>query len=84
MQPRTAQTAKSAADPHSPIHHTRKMSAQFSQLIEHLRRDIVEVDEPQFRAICETAAEVMGGLVTTFRHYEQKREAAWNRQARNS
>jgi hypothetical protein len=75
-QPRTAQAAESAAEPHSPLHHTRKMSAQFSQLIDHLRRDVGVVDEPQFRAMCETAADVMGGLVTAFRRYEQKREAA--------
>jgi hypothetical protein len=29
--------------------------------------------------MCETAAEVLGGLVTTFRHYQQKNEKAWQR-----
>jgi hypothetical protein len=28
----------------------------------------------------ETAAEVLGGLVTAFRHYEEQSERAWKRQ----
>jgi hypothetical protein len=27
----------------------------------------------------ETAAEVIGGLVTAFRHYDEKNERAWKR-----
>jgi hypothetical protein len=52
-------------------------------VIDNLRRDIDQVDEPQFKAMLETAAEVLGGLVTAFRHYEQKGEHAW-KPARNS
>jgi hypothetical protein len=87
MQPRTAQSGQSGeptADIHDPLHHTRKMSAQFAEIIDHLRHDIDQVDEPQFKAMFETAAEVLGGLVTAFGHYEQKRETAWSRQARSS
>ena len=67
-----------------PIYHTRNMSLRFSELMEHLREDIRRVDEPQFKAMAETAAEVVGGLATAFKHYEQKNEAAWKTQARNS
>ena len=70
---------KTTADPRDPLHHTRKMSAKFSEIIDHLRRDIDHVDEPQFKAMFETAAEVLGGLVTAFKHYEQKGEHAWNK-----
>jgi hypothetical protein len=77
---RTGETAGGARD---PIHHTRKMSAQLTEMIDHLRRDIDEVDEPQFKAMFETAAEVLGGLVTAFRHYEEKGEHAW-KEARHS
>jgi hypothetical protein len=63
-----------------PIHHTRKMSARFTELRDHLRADIKVVDEPQFKAMFETSAEVIEGLVTAFRHYEEKRESAWRRQ----
>ena len=78
-QPRTAQATESATNPHSALHHTRKMSAQFSQLIDHLRHDIGEVDEPQLRAMFETAAEVLGGLIKAFHDYEQKNESAWRK-----
>ena len=85
MQPRTrrhAPTGEPAAGARDPLHHTRKMGAQLSEMIDHLRRDIDEVDEPQCKAMFETAAEVLSGLVTAFRHYEQKDEHAW-KTARN-
>ncbi len=47
-------------DTGNPLHHTRKMSAEFSALIDHLRHDIEQVEEPQFKAMFETAAEVLG------------------------
>ena len=86
MQRRTrqpAQIGESAGSAHDPPHHTRKMSGQLSEMIDHVRRDIDQVDEPQCKAMFETAAEVLGGLVTAFRHYEQKGEHAW-KPTRNS
>ena len=77
---RTGEPASGAGD---PIPHTRKRSAEFAEMIDHLRRDIDEVDEPQFKAMFETAAEVLGGLVTAFRHYEEKGKHAW-KEARHS
>ena len=71
------QRAPRANDEHDPLHHTRKMTARLQETIHHLRADIDKIDEPQFKAMFETAAEVLGGLVTAFRHYEQKRESAW-------
>ncbi len=64
----------------NPIHHTRRMSEVLEDVRDHLRADIKQVDEPQFKAMFETAAEVIGGLVTAFRHYEAKNENAWKRQ----
>jgi hypothetical protein len=86
MQPRTRQHAKTGeptGGAHDPLHRTRKMSAQLSEMIDNLRRDIDQVDEPQVKAMFETAAEVLGGLVTAFRHYEQKGEHG-RKPARNS
>jgi hypothetical protein len=62
-----------------PRHHVHKMSARLEETIDHLRSDVALVEEPQFRAMFETAAEVIGGLVTAFKHYGQKGEAAWRR-----
>jgi len=60
-----------------PVHHTRKMTERLQETIGHLRRDIDRVDEPKFKAMFETAAEVLTGLATAFRHYEQGSESAW-------
>jgi hypothetical protein len=45
--------------------------------MQHLRQNIDKVDEPQLKAMFETSAEVLGGLVNAFRHYEEKSESAW-------
>jgi hypothetical protein len=60
-----------------PRHHTQKMQQRLEEIIAHLREDIDKVDEPRFKAMFETSAEVLGGLVKAFRDYEQKSESAW-------
>ena len=60
-----------------PIHHTQKIKAQMSQLIEHLRGDVGKVTEPKAQALFETSAEVLTGLMKAFDDYEKKSEAAW-------
>ncbi|WP_245486260.1 hypothetical protein [Mesorhizobium sp. M7A.F.Ca.US.010.02.1.1] len=45
--------------------------------MDHLRDDIGKVDEPQLKAMFQTAEEVLGGLKKAFRDYEQKNESAW-------
>ncbi|WP_192356183.1 hypothetical protein [Mesorhizobium mediterraneum] len=60
-----------------PRHHTTKMKARLQETIDHLREDVEKVDEPQLKAMFETAAEVLNGLRTAFSHYEQKNEPAW-------
>lgn len=60
-----------------PRYHTQRMQARLQELIDHLREDIEQVEEPQFRAMFETSAEVLTGLKTAFQHYEQKSETAW-------
>ncbi|TMJ05220.1 MAG: hypothetical protein E6G97_03660 [Alphaproteobacteria bacterium] len=63
----------------NPLHHTRRMAAHLKETIDHLRADIDKVDEPQFKAMFETSAEVLGGLVKAFQDYEKKNETAWTR-----
>ncbi|ASY63509.1 hypothetical protein SJ05684_c20680 [Sinorhizobium sojae CCBAU 05684] len=62
-----------------PAYHTQKMKRELNALIAHLREDITKVDDPQFKAMFETSAEVLGGLVKAFSDYEKKNEAAWQR-----
>jgi len=53
-------------------HYTQKMQQALQDLKDHLREDIEKVDEPQLKAMFETAAEVLGGLIKAFHDYEQK------------
>ena len=68
-------------DEQNPLHHTRAMAKRLTETIEHLRADIAKVDEPQLKAMFETSAEVLGGLVKAFTDYEKKNEPAWSKPA---
>jgi hypothetical protein len=68
----------SAAD-RDPRHHTQKMQKALQEIKDHLREDIEKVDEPQLKAMFETSAEVLGGLIKAFHDYEQKNESAWRK-----
>ena len=61
----------------NPIRHTQKIKAQMRQIINHLREDVGRVTEAKARALFETSAEVLTGLVKAFDDYEKKTEAAW-------
>jgi hypothetical protein len=60
-----------------PRAHTANVRREFRELIEHLREDVKKVEDPKAQALFETAAEVITGLETAFKHYEEKSEAAW-------
>ena len=60
----------------SPLHHTQKLKVQMAQLIGHLRADVSKVTDPKARALFETSAEVLTGLVKALDDYEKKNETA--------
>jgi hypothetical protein len=60
-----------------PRAHTANVRKEFGILIEHLRGDVNKIAGPKAQALFETAAEVITGLDTAFKHYEEKREDAW-------
>lgn len=60
-----------------PRAHTANVRKEFRELIDHLRDDIDKMDEPKAQALFETAAEVITGLDTAFKHFEEKSERAW-------
>jgi ferric iron reductase protein FhuF len=64
-------------DDRNPRHHTQNMQKALREIRDHLRADIEKVDEPQLKAMFETSAEVLGGLLKAFSDYEQKNESAW-------
>ena len=68
-----------ASSERDPNHHVLKMEQRLDEIRNHLREDIGKVDEPQFKAMFETAAEVLGGLQKAFHDYQQKSEKAWQR-----
>lgn len=55
------------------------MPQRLQEVIDHLRGDVDNFDEPQLKAMFETSAEVLGGLGKAFADYERKNESAWQR-----
>jgi hypothetical protein len=62
-----------------PKVHAARLRREITDVIEHLRRDIGAVREPQARALFETSAEVLQGLVRTYDDYAEGKEAAFRR-----
>jgi hypothetical protein len=58
-------------------HHAQKMQNRLQETMDHLRQDVERVDDPKLKALFETSAEVLGGLVKAFQDYERKNESAW-------
>jgi hypothetical protein len=47
------------------------------ELRDELRTHAQQVEDPRCAALCETSAEVAGGLEMAFDHYLNKSEVAW-------
>ncbi|MBF9252178.1 hypothetical protein I2I11_02625 [Pontibacter sp. 172403-2] len=60
-----------------PKEHARNVGSGLQELIDHLRKDIGQLEEPKAQALFETSAEVLGGLAKAFSDYEKGNEAAW-------
>ena len=58
--------AMSSSTERDPRHHTQKMRQRLQEVVQHLREDVTKVDEPQLKAMFETAAEVLLGLARAF------------------
>lgn len=60
-----------------PRHHTDKIKGMLRDAMEHVRDDVSKVSDPKAQALFETSAEVLGGLITAYEHFEQRSELAW-------
>jgi hypothetical protein len=67
-----------------PAVHSTHLQHEIAGLIDHLHKDIVRAPEPQFQALLETSAEVLGGLHKAFEDYGRHAEAAWRSSANRS
>ncbi|AXY74154.1 hypothetical protein D3H65_09285 [Paraflavitalea soli] len=63
----------------NPMEHTANIKKEFKVLINHLRQDVLKVDDPAAKALFETSAEVLVGLEKAFSDYENKNEPAWKK-----
>jgi ferritin-like protein len=80
-QPKARRTIMASASDRNPQHHTQAMRKRLQEIVTHLREDIQKVDEPQLKAMFETSAEVLNGLMKAFSDYEKKNESAWRKSA---
>jgi hypothetical protein len=64
-------------DSSEPKAHTANVRGEFRELIHHLRQDVEKIEDPKAQALFEAAAEVLTGLDTAFKHFEEKSEEAW-------
>lgn len=55
-----------------PRRHTMQVRAWLTQMTEHLHEDVQKVDDPSFKTLFETAAEVLAGVEKSFARYEAK------------
>jgi hypothetical protein len=62
-----------------PKAHAANIREEFQELIQHLREDVEKIDDPKAQALFETTAEVMSGLDTAFKHYQEKNEPPGSR-----
>ncbi|HEX6981791.1 MAG TPA: hypothetical protein VF181_03430 [Balneolaceae bacterium] len=60
-----------------PREHSQNIRSELQKVAEHLRRDLAKVEDPQAKALFETSAEVLFGLINAFSHFEAKSEEAW-------
>jgi molecular chaperone GrpE (heat shock protein) len=60
-----------------PKEHSQNIRSEMEKLVNHLRKDINKIDDPHAKALFETSVEVINGLATAFKHYEEKSEEAW-------
>jgi hypothetical protein len=60
-----------------PLAHARNVRVNLDEMVEHLRRDVTKVHDPKARALFNTAADVLNGLVKAFADYEQNAKTEW-------
>ena len=60
-----------------PREHTRRIKGMLREAMDLVRQDVPKVSDPKAQALFETSAEVLGGLITAYEHFEKRSEDAW-------
>lgn len=60
-----------------PREHTRRIKGMLREAMDLVRQGVPKVSDPKAQALFETSAEVLGGLITAYEHFEQRSEDAW-------
>lgn len=60
-----------------PIRHIQNIRSMLTDVKDHAREDISKINDPRAEALFETTAEVLGGLIKAYDHFEKKSEEAW-------
>jgi hypothetical protein len=60
-----------------PRRYTTPIRQKLGELANQMRDDSMKVQDEKAKALLETSAEVVKGLVHAFEDYESKNEAAW-------
>lgn len=56
---------------------TSEAQLRLQQVVDYLRSNIRQLDDPRAQALYETSAEVLLGLKKAFMDYSKQRESAW-------
>lgn len=60
-----------------PSQHTSRLRETLADAVRQARRNANKTSDPQLRALFETTAEVLDGLIRPCDHAEQELEPAW-------
>jgi hypothetical protein len=55
-----------------------RIKRQLTETLKDLRHDVENIEDPILKAIMETSAEVVAGLLKTYQDYARKNENAWH------
>jgi hypothetical protein len=78
MRDKKASAASMQSQEQDPRWRAERIRRQLQETIKDLRHDIEQVEDPRLKAIMETSAEVLAGLLKTFQEYARKSESAWH------
>jgi hypothetical protein len=66
-----------AEDQSDPRYHARRIRDMLQGVMQHMREDIGKIDDPAAKALFETSAETLGGLIKAYDDFEKKAEPVW-------